>query len=260
MKHDRMTVHQIANQTGITIRTLHYYDEIGLLRPSIVTESNYRIYSENDLDKLQQILFYKEVGFSLKEIKELLVAPVYTKQEALERHLEILNLKKVHLDELIELVKETLSGKGKHSLSAFSNNEILELQQKYRDEITEHWGSTPEYHEFSNYFSKKSRKEQAKQWSNFLFYSQSLFERLAEYEEESPLLAAVQEIVGEWQDYLSENFYHCTDEMLLNLGELYEFDKRFSAYINRFGSENLASFFNRAIKAHCAETEKQINI
>ena len=96
----------------------------------------------------------------------------------------------------------------------------------------ERWGSTPEYHEFSNFFSKQSRKEQAERWSDFLFCSQSLFERLAEYEEESPLLAAVQEMVGEWQDYLSENFYHCTDEMLLNLGELYEFDERFSVYIN----------------------------
>lgn len=252
MKHDKMTVHEIANYTGITIRTLHYYDEIGLLRPSMVTESKYRIYSENDLDRLQQILFYREVGFSLKEIKELLAASVYTRQEALEHHLELLNLKKKHLDELIELVKETLSGKGIYSFSAFSNVEISELQQKYRDEIIERWGNTPEYNEFSGLFSKKSQKEQTKQWNDFLIYSQNFFERLAKYEMESPMLAAVQNMVREWQEYISEYFYHCSNEMLLNLGELYEYEERFSAYINRFGSEKLALFFNRAIKIYCA--------
>lgn len=259
MKHDKMTVHEIADHTGITIRTLHYYDEIGLLRPSIVTESKYRIYSESDLDRLQQILFYKEVGFSLKEIKGLLVAPVYTRQEALKHHLEILNLKKKHLDELIELVKETLSGKGKYSFSAFSNVEILELQQKYRDEIIERWDNTPEYDEFSSFFSKKSRKEQAIQWNDFLIYSQNFFERLAEYEMESPMLAAVQNIVREWQEYISEYFYNCSNEMLLNLGELYEYDERFSTYINRFGSEKLASFFNSAIKVYCDDEVTQMD-
>lgn len=247
-----MTVHEIANYTGITIRTLHYYDEIGLLQPSIITEAKYRIYSESDLEKLQQILFYKEVGFSLKEIKELLAAPVYTKQEALQRHLEILNLKKNDLDKLIALVKDTLSGKGTHSFTAFSNTEIIELQKKYRSEVIERWGDTPEYREFSYTFSKKSQKAQANQWNDFLIYSQVFFERLAEYEMESFMLAAVQKMVSEWQDYLSENFYHCSNEMLLSLGELYECDDRFSSYINRFGSDKLASFFNSAIKAYCA--------
>lgn len=99
-----MMIHEVAKLTGITIRALHYYDEIGLLEPTKADKTKYRLYSENDLEKLQQILFYREVGFSLKEIKALLSAPVYNRREALERHLELLNLRKKKIEELICLV------------------------------------------------------------------------------------------------------------------------------------------------------------
>ena len=98
MNPKKMMIHEVAKLTGITIRTLHYYDEIGLLEPTKADKTKYRLYSENDLEKLQQILFYREVGFSLKEIKALLSAPVYNKREALERHLELLNLRKKKIE------------------------------------------------------------------------------------------------------------------------------------------------------------------
>ena len=79
MNPKKMRIHEVAKLTGITIRALHYYDEIGLLEPTKADKTKYRLYSENDLEKLQQILFYREVGFSLKEIKALLSAPVYNK-------------------------------------------------------------------------------------------------------------------------------------------------------------------------------------
>ena len=71
MNEKPMAVHEVVNLTGITARTLHYYDEIGLLKPSIVTETKYRLYTEDDLSRLQEILFFREVGFALKEIKDL---------------------------------------------------------------------------------------------------------------------------------------------------------------------------------------------
>lgn len=97
LNRNNMTVHEVAELTGITNRTLHYYDEIGLLSPSIVTETKYRIYTEDDLGRLQEILFFKEIGFSLKEIKLLLTSLTYNRDEALERHLKILDLKKNEL-------------------------------------------------------------------------------------------------------------------------------------------------------------------
>ena len=251
MRSEKMTVHEVAKLTGITIRALHYYDEIGLLEPAKADKTKYRLYTENDLEKLQQILFYREVGFSLKAIKELLSAPAYSKREALERHSELLKLRKKKIEELICLVNDTLAGKTDYSFTAFSNSEISALQEKYRNEVIERWGSTHEYQEFSTLFSAKAEKERNQKWNDFLIRSQDIFERLAEFQGEEPTLPAVQSIVIEWQEYISENFYPCSDDMLMCLGEVYQTDKRFSDYINRFATWNIAEFFGEAIKAHC---------
>ena len=250
-----MTVHQVAELTGITIRALHYYDEIGLLKPTKADKTKYRLYSENDLEKLQQILFYREVGFSLKEIKELLSAPIYSKREALERHAELLMLRKKKIEELICLVNDTLAGKNNYSFAAFSNSEISALQEKYRNEVIERWGSTHEYQEFSTFFSLKAEKERNRKWNDFLMRSQGIFERLAEFQGKEPTLPAVQSIIVEWKEYISENFYPCSDDMLMSLGALYQTDERFSAYINRFAAWNVAEFFGEAIKIHCCSTQ-----
>lgn len=162
-------IHEVAKLTGITIRALHYYDEIGLLEPTKADKTKYRLYSENDLEKLQQILFYREVGFSLKEIKALLSAPVYNRREALERHLELLNLRKKKIEELICLVNDTLAGKSDYSFTAFSNAEVSALQEKYRNEVIERWGSTHEYQEFSSFFSARAEKERNRKWNDFLY-------------------------------------------------------------------------------------------
>lgn len=164
-----MMIHEVAKLTGITIRALHYYDEIGLLEPTKADKTKYRLYSENDLEKLQQILFYREVGFSLKEIKALLSAPVYNRREALERHLELLNLRKKKIEELICLVNDTLAGKSDYSFTAFSNAEVSALQEKYRNEVIERWGSTHEYQEFSSFFSARAEKERNRKWNDFLY-------------------------------------------------------------------------------------------
>ena len=129
-----MTVHEVVNLTGITTRTLHYYNEIGLLKPSIVTDAKYRLYTDDDLCRLQEILFFREVGFALKEIKSLLHSPCYSRTEALEKHLSILEAQKERIDGLIALVEADLNGTKEISFSAFSNPKVLELQTKYREE------------------------------------------------------------------------------------------------------------------------------
>lgn len=248
----KLTVHEVAKLTGITNRTLHYYDEIGLLSPSIVTEAKYRIYTEDDLGRLQEILFFKEIGFSLKEIKLLLTALPYNRKEALERHLKILDLKSKRIERLICLVNDTLAGKRDFSFEAFSNSKILEEQAKFRKEIAKRWSATKEYQEFSEFFSEHTEKERASKWNDLTVFSQELFEQLAVYIHLSPTLPKVQEMVQEWQNYISENFYPCSIEMLSYLGELYTSDQRFLSYIDRFGI-GLAEFFNKAIQYYSAE-------
>lgn len=246
----KMTVHEVAKLTGITNRTLHYYDEIGLLPPSIVTETKYRIYTNEDLGRLQEILFFKEIGFSLKEIKELLSCSFYNREEALTNHLKILELKKKRIDKLIGLVNDTISGTSSFSFEAFSDHEILEAQAKFRKEVTEKWSATAEHKFFSHFFSEHTERERADKWNDLIIQSQSLFGRLAEYASLSPALPKVQDLVQEWKDYISENFYPCSFEMLSYLGELYISDDRFSEYIDRFGT-GLSAFFQKAIKHYC---------
>jgi len=250
MNNKPLSVHEVAELTGITNRTLHYYDEIGLLKPSIVTETKYRLYTNDDLARLQEILFYREVGFALKEISGLMAAEMYTREEALERQIQILEAKKERIEALIELVEGRIAGKQEITFDAFSKSKIIELQTQFRSEVIERWGNSKFYEEFEKVFSQKTQKIQQETWLAFLSWSQAFFEKLFEYE--NPGCSEVQLFVQEWQEYISENFYRCSNEMLLYLGELYTSDERFSGFINRFGKNNLANFFYDAIKIFCS--------
>ena len=143
-----MKIHEVAKLTGVTVRALHYYDKIGLLKPEEITEAGYRIYSENDLETLQQILFFRELDFSLNEIKEIIQNPLYDKTEALENHKELLVQKRDRLNGLITLVENTLKGNESMSFKEFDMTEIEENKKKYADEVKKRWGTTKAYAEY----------------------------------------------------------------------------------------------------------------
>ena len=105
-----MKISEVAKLSGVTVRTLHYYDEIGLLKPSKTTEAGYRMYSIEDLEKLQQILFFRELDFPLNEIKEIMINPKYDKIEALNKHKELLIEKRKRIDGLVTLIDKTIKG------------------------------------------------------------------------------------------------------------------------------------------------------
>lgn len=259
MNEKPLTVHEVANLTGITARTLHYYDEIGLLKPSIVTEAKYRLYTDTDLCRLQEILFFREVGFALKEIKNLLNSPHYNRAEALEKHLSILEAQRERIDGLIALVKAEINGTKEISFSAFSNSKVLELQSQFQEEVLERWGDTDSFKEYEATFSSKARKIQNEQMQDFFSMAQNIFEKLAMYENKSPDCPDVQNIVREWQLYISEHFYQCDKHMLSSLGKMYVTDLRFSDFINRFGNGDLAAFFSKAIEIFCSRQREEKN-
>lgn len=163
-----MTVHEVANLTGITIRTLHYYDEIGLLKPAIVTDSKYRLYTDDDLCRLQEILFFREVGFALKEIKSLLNSPNYNRKEALKQHLAILQAQKERIDALISLVQEEIKGAAEVLFAPFSNSKVLELQEKYREEILERWAIQIVSRNMKKLSRPKLGKYKMNKWMRFI--------------------------------------------------------------------------------------------
>ena len=139
-----MQIKEFAEQIGVSVRTLHYYDEIGLLKPSEVDAQNgYRFYDERSLERMQEILFYRELDFSLKTIAQILSSPDYDKQQALTRQRKLLFAKKERLERLIDALDSMEKGEGFMK----TDNEYEDLKNKYAEEVRQRWGSTDAYKE-----------------------------------------------------------------------------------------------------------------
>jgi DNA-binding transcriptional MerR regulator len=146
------TVKQVSDLTGISVRTLHYYDEIGLLRPSQITEAGYRLYDDKALETLQQVLFFKELDLPLKEVKEIMANPQFDKAKALGNQKKLLILKRNRLDDLIELINKTLKGENTMSFKEFDMSEYFnaleEFKEEHEDMVIKYYGSVDKYNEF----------------------------------------------------------------------------------------------------------------
>lgn len=122
-------------------------------------------------------------------------------------------------------------------------------------EVLEQWGNTESFREYKTMFSSHSKQIQEKEIESFYSMARNIFEKLAMYENSPAESSEVQAIVHEWQQYISEHFYECNKQILSNLGVLYITDERFTTFINRFSSGNLAAFFNEAIQIFCRGSE-----
>jgi len=146
------TIKQVSDLTGISVRMLHYYDKIGLLKPSNFTDTGYRLYDDEALETLQQILFFKELDIPLKEVKEIMVSAHFDKMQALKSHKKLLILKRNRLNCLIELVNKTLKGESTMSFKEFDMNEYYNALEEFKTEhkniIIKSYGSMDKYDEF----------------------------------------------------------------------------------------------------------------
>ena len=139
------TVKQVSERTGVSIRTLHHYDAIGLLKPTTITQSGYRLYDDAALERLQSILLFRELEFPLKDIKVIIDSPNFDKKEALKQQIELLTLKRKQIDGLISLAQNIIdNGGNKMDFSAFDKREM----EQYAKEAKERWGSTAAYAEY----------------------------------------------------------------------------------------------------------------
>ena len=139
------TISQVAELTSISTRTLQYYDEIGLLKPSELTESGYRLYDDEALQKLQQILFFKELGFKLKEIKEILQKPDFDRIKAFKRQKELLLLKRNRTDRLIQLLSRLEKGEQCMRFKEFDLSDYIAALEDFKNnstnDVIKYWGS-----------------------------------------------------------------------------------------------------------------------
>ena len=239
-----MTVNEVSKRTGVSVRTLHYYDQIGLLHPCEVTEARYRLYDDTTLERLQQILLFRELEFPLKEIKEILECESFDRNKALEQQIKLLQLKKEHLDNLIDLALGIkMIGVKKLDFKAFDTSKIDE----YAAEAKTSWGKTDAYKEFK----EKSKNYSKEDMGNITATLMQNFTEFGKLLEESPESEAVQNQVKTLQNTITANFYHCTNEILSGLGQMYSGDGRFAENIDQAGGKGTAEFVGKAIEYYC---------
>ena len=244
----KLHIKEFAKLTGVSVRTLHFYDEIGLLKPSSVDEQNgYRFYDEQTLMRMQEILFYRELNFSLKEIRMILSSPDYDKQNALKEQKHLLTLKKERLERLISAIDSAMKGEIVN-MNVFDNSEFEEKRNEYAKEAREKWGDTAAYKEYAEKTADYS-EDKHKQVNS------AMDERIAEFADckrngFAPESQKTQALVKKWQDFITENYYTCTKEILVGLGEMYVADERFQKNIDRHG-DGTAQFMSDAIKVYC---------
>ena len=230
-----MQIKEFAAFTGVSVRTLHYYDEIGLLTPACVDRSTgYRYYDEASLLRMQEILFYRELDFSLKSIKDILSSPHYDKRKALSDQKQLLILKKERLERLILAIDG--AAKGENIMSVFDNKKF----EAYAKEAKEKWGNTDAYREFE----QRGKKDP----SDALM---EVFAEIGKLRSLDPASAEVQAAVARLQEFITANFYTCTRQILGGLGRMYIADERFKENIDRAGGPGTAEFVSKAIEIYC---------
>ena len=236
------TVSEVSRLTGISVRTLHHYDAIGLLHPTAVTKAGYRMYDDAALCRLQSILLFRELQFPLKEIKTMLDSPSFDPSEALTQQIHLLELQRRHIDELISFARE-IQEKGVKPMAfhAFDNKDL----EQYKAEVKERWGETRAYQEY------EQKQRDGQDFAAGTAQLMGAFAKLGSMKELTPDNPQVQEQVGVLQRVITENFYTCTPEILSGLGEMYTADERFRENIDRAGGEGTAEFARRAIAAYC---------
>lgn len=239
-----MTVNEVCKLTGVSIRTLQYYDTIGLLKPIEYTKAGYRLYDDTTLERLQQILLFKELEFSLKEIKEIIDAPDFDRDKALTQQIELLTMKKEHLEGLIDFAREIkTSGVNKMNFEVFDTTKMDEYAKKAKEE----WGQTEAYKEYIEKTNSQSEDAQKVAWKNLML----IFVEFGKIKEKSPSSEEVQLQVKRLQDYISENFYNCTNQILKGLGEMYVSGGEFTENIDKAAGSGTAVFAAKAIEIYC---------
>jgi MerR family transcriptional regulator, thiopeptide resistance regulator len=228
-------VSEVARLAGVSIRTLHHYDEIGLVRPSARSTAGYRLYAQKDLERLQQVLFFKEFEFPLDEIQRIIGSPNFDLGAAVRMQRQLLTERAIRIKALIAAVDAAI-----HSIkkgTTMTNEERFEVfgdfdPLKYEDEVKEKWGNSEAYRE-----SVKRTKHYTKDdWIKIKAEADGIFEELAKlfkrgHSAHSP---EAMDLAERHRKHIARWFYPCSHSFHRGLGELYVNDSHFSAYFERY--------------------------
>ena len=234
----------MSKLTGVSVRTLHHYDDIGLFKPTKVTEAGYRLYDEAALRKLQCILFFRELEFPLKQIKEFLDDPAFDPRKALDDQIRLLELRAEQLNKLISHARQIQkTGVIPMDFSAFDRSK----QASYAAEAKKRWGKTDAYKEFE----QQTAGQSAAQLDVAADGLMAIFARMGAIRTAEPASAEAQAMIKELQDYITANYYTCTTQILRGLGMMYIAGDEMTANIDAVGGEGTAQFAHEAIEIYC---------
>lgn len=240
----KYSVNQLAKMANVSVRTIHYYDQIGLLTPSFVKKNGYRYYQEDQLLQLQQILLFKELEFSLDQIRRILDSPNFDQVAALVDQHELLSTKKNRIEKLMHTINQTIDNLRQGTdfspeglYESFTKTE-LEL---YQQEAQYKWGSTAAYHQ---------SMQRARNWTKQDYIrveqeAKNIISSIVEHMDEGPESEVVQTQIERFHQHVNQ-FYDCSYDLLLDLGNMYVDDSRFTNYYDKF-KPGLAVFLRDAI-------------
>lgn len=240
-----MIVNEVSRLTGVSIRTLQYYDKIGLLPPADYTEVGYRLYDDETLQKLQIILLFRELEFPLKDIRRIIESPVFDREKALEQQIHILELKKEHIENLIDLARGVKKSgvKDMTDFTAFDTAKIDDYIAKAR----EYWGDTAAFKEFEEKNADRTSEENAGINTELM----KIFAQFGGMKDMDPASPKVQKQVKKLQDYITDKFYKCTNTILSSLGHAYSAEGEMNRNIDKAGGKGTGEFVDKAIQIYC---------
>jgi DNA-binding transcriptional MerR regulator len=239
-----MKIGRAAEIAGISVRTLRHYDQIGLLHPD-VGAAGYRSYGDGEMETLWRILFFRELGFPLGQIKKMLHEPAAAQKEALRGQRGLLTEKKEHLEKILTDIDRILEkGFEVNMVKTFDVSALEEHKKQYAKEAAERYGET--YRQAQERTAHYGQED----WQRVMEESQNIFDSLAGCMQRGPDAPETLYWVGKWQEYITRRFYSCTPEILRGLGELYVSDGRFTRNIDKT-HPGLAAFLKQAIDAYC---------
>lgn len=242
-----MIVNEVSRLTGVSIRTLQYYDKIGLLPPADYTEVGYRLYDDGTLQKLQIILLFRELEFPLKDIRRIIESPVFDREKALEQQIHILELKKEHIENLIDLARGVKKSgvKDMTDFTAFDTAKIDDYIAKAR----EYWGDTAAFKEFEEKNADRTSEENAGINTELM----KIFAQFGGMKDMDPASPKVQKQVKKLQDYITDKFYKCTNTILSSLGHAYSAEGEMNRNIDKAGGKGTGEFVDKAIQIYCSK-------
>ena len=238
------TVNEVSKLTGVSVRTLHHYDAIGLLKPTRVTEAGYRLYDQAALERLQHILLFRQLQFPLKEIRQILDSPGFDPVQALTQQIHMLKLQRNHLDNLIAHA-QSIQEKGVVTMD-FSAFDRTKLDQ-YAAEAKAKWGKTDAYKEYE----QKTAGQTAEQMRSSGDALIDIFAQFGAIRHTAPESEQAQALVAKLQSFITEHYYTCTKQILRGLGQMYIAGDSMTENIDRAGGEGTAQFANAAIEVYC---------